>query len=441
MMIGEKSMKINHKIFMSYSIFNFVDSLIPQEIINSGDYKKAENLILNEGFSSEKLPDIFYILGNKFFSSKQKTAAERSWKKSKEIVLEKREDNYTKNIFLKNTNTNFSKIISIILFLIICIYLCVLLFFKREPIKFQFGIGNINSKEMSLWDEWWDTGRPFQRDTFKRYGLEELWPLINQTLADLFGEKSLSRGSDIQEKLKDWLELSQIPKFKKGPTDKYALTARGLFEAREFDDAISTLIDSLNFAEIPQEFEKIYQDLGTVYYYRGYKLGLNGLAKYNISDVRKSVESYEKALIFGEDPYLYGNLGWGYFLLNDFDSSIERSIKALSLRPELNYVRMNLGIAYLKMGNYDMSFSAYASILRFSPQIEEYEGGIRDILELQMESPGVYPFTNFLLGQLYWQQGLYKKSRSALKIFISQKFPKKIWKDRASLLLEKMISE
>ena len=92
----------------------------------------------------------------------------------------------------------------------------------------------------------------------------------------MFGEKSLSRGSDLQERLKDWLELSQIPKFKEGPTDKYALTARGLFEAREFDDAISTLNDSLNFAEFPQEFEKIYQDLGTVYYYRGYKLGLNG---------------------------------------------------------------------------------------------------------------------------------------------------------------------
>ena len=114
MMIGDISMKINHKFFMSNSIVHFVDSLIPQEIINSGDYKNAENLIINEGLSSEKLPDIFYILGNKFFSSKQKTAAELSWKKSKEIVLEKREENYTKNIFLKNTNNNFRKIISII---------------------------------------------------------------------------------------------------------------------------------------------------------------------------------------------------------------------------------------------------------------------------------------------------------------------------------------
>ena len=441
MMIGEISMKINHKLFMSNSIFNFIDSVIPQEIISSGDYENAKNLIIKEELSREKLSDIFYILGNKFFSSKQKTAAESSWKKSKEILIEKKQENYTQSILLENSNYNFSKIISIILFLIICIYLFLLIFFKREQINFQFGNGNIYSKEMSLWDEWWDTRRPIQRETYRRYGLEELWPLINQTLGDLFGKKSLRKGSDVKEKLKEWLELSQIPKFKDGPTDYYALTARGLFEAREFEDAISTLNDSLHFAEIPKELEKIYQDLGTVYYYRGYKLGSNGLAKYNNLDIRKSVESYENALKFGEDPYLYGNLGWGYFLLNDFESSIESSIKALNLRPELNYVRMNLGIAYLKMSNYEMSFSAYASILRFSPQAEEYEGGIRDILELQIESPGVYPFTNFVLGQLYWQQGLYKKSRSALESFIFQKFPEEIWKKRAILLLEKMISE
>ena len=77
----------------------------------------------------------------------------------------------------------------------------------------------------------------------------------------------------------------------------------------------------------------------------------------------------------------------------------------------------------------------------FYPLSTLMQGGIRDILELQMEYPGVYPFTNFVLGQLYWQQGLYKKSRSSLKIFVYHKFPEEIWKERALLLLEKMISE
>ena len=106
-----------------------------------------------------------------------------------------------------------------------------------------------------------------------------------------------------------------------------------MFEAREFEEALSTLNDSIYFAETPQELEKIYQDLGTVYYYKGYKLQPNGLANYNINDVRDSVKSYEKALRYGEDPFLFGNLGWGYYLLGDYNSSIESSLKALKIKP------------------------------------------------------------------------------------------------------------
>ena len=316
-----------------------------------------------------------------------------------------------------------------------------IVFFKRESEKIELGFENNKSKGISLWERWWDTGRPRSKEFSSRYGVEDLWPLINKTLENLFGEREKILNNNVKEKLKRWLELSQIPKFKDGPTDNYALIARGLFEAREFDDALSTLNNSIKFAENSQELEKIYQDLGTVYYYRGYKLRPNGLANYDISDVKKSVQSYEMALKYGEDPYLYGNLGWGYYLLENFSSSIENSIKALNLRPELNYVRMNLGIAYLKKGNHEMSFSAYASILKYDPQPEEYEGGIRDLMELQMKSPGSFPFSDFVLGQLFWQQGLYKKSQYSLRKFILQKFNKKIWKERANLMLEKMIKD
>ena len=155
-----------------------------------------------------------------------------------------------------------------------------------------------------------------------------------------------------------------------------------MFEAREFEEALSTLNNGLHYAESPEQMEQLYQDLGTVYYFKGYKLQPNGLARYDLDDVRDSVKSYEMALSFGEDPYLYGNLGWGYYLLGDYSSSIESSLHALALKPELNYVRMNLGIAYLTKGDYELAFSSYASLQQHSPELDEYEGGIRDLLEL-----------------------------------------------------------
>ena len=425
---------------MSNSTLTIIESLVPNEMLRAGDYKNAKKL-LEEEVSSEKLADIFYLLGNKFFSSNQKDAAELSWNKSRNILLKNSIENDNQNFFLINRKTNYIKTISIIVIAFIILYGFLLVFFKRESVNFKIGSENIFSNEKSLWENWWDTGRPANRGMYRRYGLEEFWPLINKALGKLFGENEQLLRSEVIEKLKKWLEFSQIPQFRQGPTDYYALIARGLFEAREFEEAVSTLNESIHFAETPEEFEKIYQDLGTVYYYRGYKLRPDGLANYNIKYVRDSVRSYEIALKYGEDPYLYGNLGWGYYLLKDFSLSIENSLQALNLNPELNYVRMNLGIAYLKSGDYEMSFSAYSSLLKFNPEPDEYEGGIRDLMELQMESPGLNPFTNFVIGHLYWQQGFYKKSQSALQKFIYEQFPHQIWKDRARFLLQRMISD
>lgn len=423
---------------MTNSALCFIESIVSNDIVNSGDYKNAEKLLEKEKVSSEKLADIFYLLGNKFFASNQKDAAKLSWKKSRDISIDNRKENSTQKFFLINRKKTYLKTIIGILMVFILLYVFLLVFFKRESVNLQLMPEKFFSKENSLWDEWWDTGRLSQERVNRRYGANELWPLIKRSLGNLFGEESQLLRRDVNEKLMRWLEFSSLSKFRKGPTDYYALTARGLFEAREFEEAISTLKDSIHFAETSHEFEKIYQDLGTVYYYRGYKLRLDGLANYNINDVRNSVLSYENALRYGGDPYLYGNLGWGYYLLDDFKASIENSLKALSLNSELNYVRMNLGIAYLKSDIYDLSFSAYLSLLNFDPGFDEYEGGIRDLMELQLESPGIYPFTHFIIGQLFWQQGFYKKSQSSLQKFLAQRFPQKIWKDKARLLLKKM---
>ena len=160
-----------------------------------------------------------------------------------------------------------------------------------------------------------------------------------------------------------------------------------------------------------------------------------------MKDVRNSIESYEKALNYGEDPYLYGNLGWGYYLLGDYASSVNNSLKALAMNPELNYARLNLGIAYIKKDAYKSAYDAYESLLKYSPEHEEYEGGMRDLKELQQEFPGVYPFSNFVLAQLYKHQGRNMEANEALHKFIRQNFPVAYWHQKAHALIRRMESE
>ena len=61
----------------SYSVF---ESAFPEDIITSGDYESAENLLTKESIPSEILAESFYRLGNRFYSSEQKQAAELAGK-------------------------------------------------------------------------------------------------------------------------------------------------------------------------------------------------------------------------------------------------------------------------------------------------------------------------------------------------------------------------
>ena len=416
-------------------------SLIPDEIVTSGDYQSAKSLLEKEPFPSEVLAESFYRLGNRFYSAEQKLAAKLAWEKSG--ILTNCSGKFTKpsEPFSQNLRKFHWQTIGAILIVIVCIYVFIFVFFQREPEDYKISTFQSSSEELSFWDEWWDTRRPVTRSMRRSFDAKDLWPTLQRTIKNLLNSQNKELTDEIIEKLKRWLELSQTPHFGDSPTDNYALIGRGLFEAREFEEAISILNEGLHYADSAERIEKLYQDLGTVYYFKGYKLQQNGLARYDLDDVQNSVKSYEMALNFGEDPYLYGNLGWGYYLLGDYSSSIGSSLHALALEPELNYVRMNLGIAYLRKGDYELAFSSYASLQQHSPKLDEYEGGIRDLLELQQEFPGLYPFSNFVMGQLYWQQGRHEEAKVAWQKFITHNSPETPWHDSALLLLNKMETE
>ena len=423
-----------------FSTSNLDEFIVSEEIVNSGNYNDAQKILKKCSMTGDLLAEQFYRIGNRFFNVNQIQAAQLAWEKAGKISADREVTKISEPVSLNLKRLRLNTV-GAILVVVLSFYLITFTLFEREPEPWQFKTMRSSEMELSVWDEWWETGRPVKHSLNRRFGSEELWPLLKQKFESLFEREKKIPGDGIQEKLKRWLKLARSSNFRGGPTDYYALTGRGLFEAREYDEALKILEEGIYYAESPKQMEQLYQDLGTVHYYKGYKLQPDGLAKYDLGDVQNSIESYEKALFYGEDPYLYGNLGWGYYLLGDYVSSVENSLKALEMNPELNYARMNLGIAYVKQGAYKSAYDAYGSLLKYSPDHEEYEGGMRDLMELQQEFPRVYPFSNFVLAQLYKQQGRNKEANELFHEFLRQNFPVKYWHHKARTFLMEMGSE
>ena len=72
---------------MSQISYSVIESAFPEDIIPSGDYESAENLLTKESIPSEILSEIFYRLGNRFYSSGQKQAAELSWQNPESLQI------------------------------------------------------------------------------------------------------------------------------------------------------------------------------------------------------------------------------------------------------------------------------------------------------------------------------------------------------------------
>ena len=112
----------------------------------------------------------------------------------------------------------------------------------------------------------------------------------------------------------------------------------------------------------------------------------------------------------------------------------------MALDPTLVYVRMNLGISFLRMHEYTKAFLAYQSIRPLEPDFEEYDGGIRDLKELKLQFPGSHPFTDFILGFIMMEQGRFLDSRAALTTFLNSSFAANSWKAKAQEMI-RMMSE
>ncbi len=396
------------------------------------------NKTVDEHLSDSRAEQL-YRRGNRFYENKRWSDAENAWKQS---YLEMRQPDKSSGCVRKQPGKRpHWRTVSAVFLVILSLYTCIFVLFPRQedPAAQLMFVGN--QRERSFWEEWWDTGRPSMRFSGPRLLAEDLFPMLRESMRRLMRGDRQDAGGSAHNELRKWLKNTRGVPGKQGPVDFYALTGRGLFNSRKYQEAIDTYKEGLHYAENPEQLGEMYQELGTAYYYQGYHLQPDGLAKYELPLVRKSIDAYMEAIKYMDEPYLYGNMGWGYYLLNEFDEAVDYSKRALELNPTLVYVRMNMGISYLRMRDYSRAFQSYQEIAQFLPDPTEYDGGIRDLRELQLQRPGQFPFSHFIIGYLLMQQGHYQESRDSLTVFLSSRFPLNAWKNKALEMLEKMVAD
>ncbi|MBF0286304.1 MAG: hypothetical protein HQM14_00685 [SAR324 cluster bacterium] len=401
---------------------------------------KEQLAMLSEQNTSDNA-EWHYRLGNLFYEANAPAQAKAAWEKS--VILQK--PSQSLHVPFSRSRSVLWHTIFLTIGILFSLYCLVILLFPREnnpnQLLMSMSTGQ-QQQEPSWWDDFWSTGRPAK----PRYALEEgeLWSILHRQVEDfldLFSSTEKPAGN-LEERLTEWLNHyrnQQLPiRNLQGKSNYYYLAGKGFFSLKQYTEAINALEQGLEETKSSREKGMILQEIATIYYYQGYQLQPDGLAKYNTDLVRKSVETYKQAQQYIQDAYLYGNLGWGYYLLADYKESVRYSKKALKLNPQLSYVQMNMGIAYLRTHNYHKAFQAYENLLHHSPHTIDYIGGLRDLEELVRDFKGQYPFAHFIFGYIYYHQENFQKARQSWNYFLKQPFPDRYWKQKTRQLLEKM---
>jgi tetratricopeptide (TPR) repeat protein len=115
-----------------------------------------------------------------------------------------------------------------------------------------------------------------------------------------------------------------------------------------------------NYAEAIEAFDAAitaYPDYGNAFYGRAE-------ARFVLRDYRAAEQDYLRAMESGhDDRSTRWNLGWIYYLLGDYQRSLEVSRQALELDPNLSPVAMNVAFALLADGDTEAAMDQFESAL------------------------------------------------------------------------------
>lgn len=381
----------------------------------------------------------YYRLGNHFYDTDAHAQAKQAWEKS--VVLRGVPTSTPAATFPPNVWA----VVGTTILILFTIYCLIVLAFPRKFDMMELMQQQVQqqAQELSWWERFWTTNRPMKRQHALEQ--EEFWSILSRQMENLLEYFTADKQIEgtLEDQLVEALNRLHYPGTLhriEGKSQYYHLIGRGLHNLRKHPEAIESLKLGLQETHNPQERGLLYQEIATIYYFQGYQLQPNGLAKYDLDLVRKSIESYREAQKYIQDPYLYGNMGWGYYLLADYERSVHYSLRALKMNEQLSYVRMNLGITYLRMHEYQKAFESYQSLLQYDPNTIDYIGGLRDLEELDRDHAGQYPFVHFIQGYIYYHQENYYKAQEAWKTFLRHPFPDNSWKQQTHEFMQAMRS-
>ena len=378
-----------------------------------------------------------YRRGNQFFDSRLWDRAGEEWRRA--AGLWRHTGAGSKKIDPRLLNL---QAFLVLLLTVLGIYIAIFTVFSRDSFDMIMLTGS-GYDNRSWWEQFMDTGRE-QQGAGRKMGVREWWQSFKRRMQG-GQEKQLARRRGRRPSIdKRWEELLRRHG-RRGPfysfdLDYNVISGYGLSRMGDYEEALKAFQRGIEATgrEDRAKLADLYQGLANAHYYRGYHLQEDGLARYDLDFVRLSSHAYEKSVGYQSRSVSYGNLGWMYFLLGDYELAGDFSRKALGLNSSLEYVRLNLGLIYLAQERIYDAFDIYKNVIRRNPPSEVYMGGINDLRELVRDNAGKFPFAQLMIGLLELKKGDFGNSRRALERFLTSPFIGRSWRSLAMKVLQDM---
>lgn len=110
----------------------------------------------------------------------------------------------------------------------------------------------------------------------------------------------------------------------------------------------------------------------------------------DLGEYQQAIENFKSVLPLATHDLLaniYGNLGWTYYLMAEYDLSIEASTTGIEIDPTQAWIRYNLGLTYLASGSYAQAEAEYARAIETTISKNSIEAAMEDLAALIAANP------------------------------------------------------
>ncbi len=112
----------------------------------------------------------------------------------------------------------------------------------------------------------------------------------------------------------------------------------------------------------------------------------------DLGEYQQAIENFKSVLPLATHDLLaniYGNLGWTYYLMAEYDLSIEASTTGIEIDPTQAWSQYNLGLTYLASGSYAQAEAEYARAIETTISENSIEVAMEDLAALIAANPEV----------------------------------------------------